>query len=63
VPDSRLIIAQSIGEYGGASGLMGQLVSLFESTTQSLQTSLREDTALWVAGAACLIVVIWLFRR
>ena len=58
-----MIFAQSLGEYGGSSGLMAQLIRTVESGTQWVQLSLREDRPVWIGAAVCLVFVLWLSRR
>ena len=58
-----MIFAQSLGEYGGSSGVLAQLVSVFESGTQWVEFSLREDRTIWIAAGICLVLGLWLSRR
>lgn len=58
-----MIFAQSIGEYGGSSGLLAQFASAFQSGSQWVQLSFAEDRPLWIAAAVGVVLVLWLFRR
>ena len=66
LPSSRgamLILAQSIGEYGGGGG--GGIVEAIERVVtnvwSTVGTSMAEHTAFWIVGAC---VAVWLlFRR
>ena len=58
-----MIFAQSLGEYGGSSGLVAQFARAFESSTQWVQLSFREDRPVWIGAGVCLVFVLWLFRR
>lgn len=58
-----MIFAQSLGEYGGSSGVLAQLFGVFESGTQWVELSLREDRTIWIAAGICLVLGLWLFRR
>lgn len=57
------IFAQSLGEYGGSSGLLGQFARAFESAAQWVQLSFSEDRPVWIGAGVCLVLVLWLFRR
>jgi hypothetical protein len=57
-----MLLAQSMGEYGGMSSLMATLASSFQSGSQWLQLSLREDTSAWVAAGVGVCILMWLFR-
>jgi hypothetical protein len=57
-----LIIAQSIGEYGGAGGgIVGAIERLVATVSQTVTASLSEHTAYWVIGAC--LAGWWFFRR
>lgn len=58
-----MIFAQSLGEYGGSSGVLARLVGIFESGTQWVELSLREDRAIWITAGICLVLGLWLSRR
>jgi hypothetical protein len=58
-----MLLAQSLGEYGGASDLVSRFARLVDSGAQWIGSSLREDQSFWVGAAVCLMVGLWLFRR
>ena len=58
-----VILAQSLGEYGGISGAMAPLARAVQSGVQWVQLSLREDSPVWIAAGVGLLIVLWLFRR
>ena len=58
-----MIFAQSLGEYGGSSGVLTQFVRVFDSATQWVELSLREDRAIWIGAGVCLVFGLWLSRR
>lgn len=58
-----MLVAQSLGEYGGASGIMAQLAARFQSAAQWVELSLREHPAGWTAAGICLLLALWFFRR
>jgi hypothetical protein len=57
------VYAQSIGEYGGASGVLAQVVRTLESAAQWVELSFREDRPIWIAAGVCLVIGLWVFRR
>ena len=57
-----LLVAQSIGEYGGAGGgIVGAIETLTGQVVGTVSNSLHQHTILWVVGG--LVAAIWLFRR
>lgn len=62
VYSGRVILAQSLGEYAGGSGLIGSLAAAFESAAQWVEFSVRENTVAWMAAGVGLLFVLWLFR-
>ena len=65
LPSSRgamLILAQSIGEYGGGGGgIVGAIERVVTNVWSTVGTSIAEHTAFWIVGAC---VAVWLlFRR
>lgn len=57
-----MLFAQSLGEYG-AGGMIARVAMTYQSAVQWVQMSLREEPAMWVGGAVCLGVIMWLVRR
>lgn len=61
----RILLAQSVGQYGGAGG--GGIAEAVTSSVQNaavwMQLSLREDRSVWIAGVVCLLFGMWVFRR
>lgn len=61
----RILLAQSLGQYGGASG--GGIADAVTSSVQNaavwVQLSLRGDRSLWIGGVVCLLLGMWVFRR
>jgi hypothetical protein len=62
VYSGRVILAQSLGEYAGGSGLVASLAAAFESAAQWVEFSLRENSLAWIAAGVGLVFVLWLFR-
>ena len=58
-----MIFAQSLGEYGVAGGVIGEVARGVESGAQWIELSLREDPAIWIIAAVCLVLGLWLTRR
>lgn len=58
-----LIFAQSLGEYGGSSGVLAQFARAFQSSAQWVQLSFSEDRPIWIGAGVCLVLALWLFRR
>ena len=58
-----MLLAQSLGEYGGAGSIITQVASSVESGAQWVQLSLRDNPGAWIGAAVCIVVVVWLFRR
>jgi len=58
-----MIFAQSLGEYGGSSGVLAQFVRAIQSSTQWIELSFTEDRPLWIGAGVCVLIVLWLFRR
>ena len=57
-----LIFAQSIGEYGGASGgIVGAIETLTGQVAGTVSDSVQRHTVWWIVGA--LVAAFWLFRR
>src|SRR5215212_3657744 len=52
----HMLVAQSIGEYGGA-GVLGTLVTKVQSAASWVQTSVMEDRQEWIVGAIVLVVL------
>jgi hypothetical protein len=57
-----MLLAQSLGEYGGGN-VIGRLLGVFDAAVQWLQTSLQEDRTAWIVGVVCIVIVWFLFRR
>ena len=58
------MLAQSIGEYGGAGGgIAGAFVQVITSAQRWITDSLAHDTREWVIGVVVLLIVLWLLRR
>jgi hypothetical protein len=57
-----VLIAQSLGEYGGASAI-STLVQKVQSAASWVQTSLVYDRQQWIVGAIVLVVVFVLMKR
>jgi hypothetical protein len=57
-----MLFAQSLGEYN-AGGMVARVATSFESMAQWVQMSLRDEPAMWIGGAVCLAIVVWLVRR
>ena len=56
------LLAQSMGEYGGAGGgIVGAIERLVGSVVGTVTTSVNEHTVFWILGAC--VVGLWLFRR
>ena len=58
-----MVFAQSLGEYGGSSGVIAQFVRAIESGSQWVQLSFNEDRSVWIAVGVCLVIGLWLFRK
>jgi hypothetical protein len=58
-----MIFAQSLGEYGAASGVASQLAQNVDSAVQWVQVSWSENRPIWIAAAICVVIGFWLFRR
>lgn len=58
-----MIFAQSLGEYGVAGGVIGEFARGVESGAQWIELSLRDDRAIWIIAAVCLVLGLWLTRR
>lgn len=58
-----VILAQSLGEYGGSSGLLARAIHALEAGMNWVQLSLREDRPVWIGAAVCVVLGLWLFRR
>ena len=57
-----MLLAQSIGEYGGASGgIVGAIETLTGQVVGTVSDSIQQHTTLWVIGG--LVAAFWLFRR
>jgi hypothetical protein len=56
------VLAQSLGEYGAAGGLLDRFAATVSSGTQWMQTSFQQSPTVWIAAAVCLVIVVWLFR-
>jgi hypothetical protein len=57
-----LLLAQSLGEYGGAGGgIVGAIEALLGSAVDTVTTSLNEHTVVWIVGVC--VLGLWLFRR
>ena len=57
-----MLFAQSLGEYG-AGGIVAHVAATFQSAAQWIQMSLREEPGMWIGGAVCLGLLMWLARR
>jgi hypothetical protein len=57
-----VLIAQALGEYGGA-GVLGGLATAAGSAVSWVQTSLTYDRPQWIGAAIVVLVVFWLFRK
>ena len=59
-----MILAQSIGEYGGTGGgggIVGAIERVVNDVWSAVGTSVADHTAFWIVGAC---VAVWLlFRR
>jgi hypothetical protein len=58
--------AQSLVEYGGASGgggLMGRAVNAVSAAWYWIETSFADNTPAWIAAGVCLLGVLWFFRK
>ena len=57
-----LILAQAVGEYGGAEGgILGALMQWLSTAVESARSSVAEHPVIWGIGAC---VAAWLlFRR
>ena len=58
-----MILAQSLGEYGGSSGVLAQFARAVQSGAQWVQLSFAEDRPLWIAAGVGVVLGLWLFRR
>jgi hypothetical protein len=59
-----MLIAQSLGEYGGAGGgIAAGLASTVTNGINWVELSLREDRNLWIAAVVCVLLGMWLFKR
>jgi len=58
-----MLFAQSLGEYGALGDVVARITTTFESVSQWVQGSLREDTTAWIVAAVVVVGVVWLFRR
>ena len=59
-----MLIAQSLGEYGGAGGGIAEgIASSVRNGSYWLQNSWREDRSLWIGAVVCVLLGMWLFRR
>ncbi len=58
-----MLIAQSLGEYGGGGGIAAGIATTVQNGANWIQLSLREDRNLWIAAVVCVVVGMWLFRR
>jgi len=57
-----LLLAQSIGEYGGASGgIVGAIETLGGQVVGTVSDSIQQHTVWWIV--AVLVAAFWLFRR
>ena len=57
-----LLLAQSIGEYGGAGGgIVGAVESLTGEVVGTVSQSVQQHTLFWIVGA--IVAALWLFRR
>jgi type II secretory pathway component PulM len=43
--------------------MVARVAMSFESAAQWVQMSVREEPAVWIGGAVCLAIVVWLVRR
>jgi hypothetical protein len=57
------LFAQSLGEYGAGSGIAASVASSIQDGAHWLELSLKEDRGMWIAGAICVVLGVWLFRR
>ena len=58
-----MIFAQSLARTGVAGAVIGQFARAVESGAQWIELSLKNDRAIWVAAALCLVLGLWLTRR
>jgi len=59
-----VLIAQSIGEYGGrGGGILDSLITTMQSAVSWVETSIAHDRPVWIAAAIALVVVLWFFKR
>lgn len=57
-----MLLAQSIGEYGGG-GVLGTLVTKLQSAASWIQTSLIYDRQEWIVAAIVMVVFFVLVKR
>jgi hypothetical protein len=58
-----MLIAQSLGEYGGGGGIASGLATSVQNGMNWIQLSLREDRNLWLAAVVCVVLGMLFFRR
>jgi hypothetical protein len=59
-----MLIAQSLGEYGGAGGgIASGLASSIQNGARWLELSFREDRTYWIAAVVCVVLFLVMTRR
>ncbi|HVH55912.1 MAG TPA: hypothetical protein VM791_06640 [Vicinamibacterales bacterium] len=59
-----MLIAQSLGEYGGGGGgIASGLATSVQNGARWLELSLREDRNLWIAAVVCVVLLLVVTRR
>jgi len=58
-----MLLAQSLGEYGGLGSMVASLVSAVDSAALWVQTSVGENPTTWIVAGCILVGLGWLFRR
>jgi hypothetical protein len=59
-----MLIAQSLGEYGGGGGgIASGLATSVQNGARWLELSLREDRTLWITAVVCVALFLFVTRR
>ena len=57
------LFAQSLGEYGGGSGIAAGLASSVQNGVRWFELSFREDQHLWIGARVCVALGLGVCRR
>jgi len=59
-----MLIAQSLGEYGGGGGgIASGVATSVQNGARWLELSLREDRTLWITAVVCVALFLFVTRR